>query len=461
MFKNIRQAILAVTVRAQQAERAETVRKARGIAAALFRKPSDIEKKLASFADVMGQHEAETASWVTFDQYSEGARGPFDACDIRVWLALAEEAGVAAIPAREVLRLKEAEMSLLSGKAEIPEDRVTQGIRRRAAVYLQTIGAEGEIPVPAENDIDPAELEERLFAAMDDLPEGWMVRSARCGSIELKSLAGSGLAGPTAPEVRFGNDLEIGPGWIRNGNRRRVNVSDTRTMASYAEGPGGDAVFLARPWMESARYFVGPDPHRHGTPFAGKGVWPAEWRAFVEGGVVVGVSNYYGWCGEVSRENAEIALEVRNLAQRIVDRALETKMFPRYMDVEFARMNEHPKVKENATMQAALEVFGRETVSCTLDFIETKDRGLMLLEGGPAHTPFGGGHPCSFAGCGGKPTFGNRISVEGVAFKLMPQVILADPATWNDGDRTDCILSWDAVNALVNEPDQESGMSPT
>jgi hypothetical protein len=457
MFENIRQAIIALTARAQDAERSIAARKARGLAISLFRKPAEVAGKLASFAEFMGKHAEETASWVTLEKFDKGERGAFDACDLPIWLALAEKCGVDAVPAREILRLTEDEMSFLSGKAHIPEDRVTKGLRRRAAAFLKSAGQDASGP-PASGDIDPYSLQERLFAVMDDVPDGWMVRSARCGSIELKSLAGAGLAGSTTPEIRFGNDLEIGPGWIRNGNRRRVNVSDTRTVTSHAEGPGGDAVFLARPWMEAARYFVGPDPHRHGTPFAGKGMWPAEWRAFVEGGRVVGVSSYYGWCGEITPENARVALEVRELAQRIADAATEAAMFPRYMDVEFARMNKNPAFLENEIIQNALVTFGRETVSCTLDFIETKDRGLLLLEGGPANTPFGGGHPCSFSGCGGKPRLGNRTSVDGVAFKLMPHVILADPGTWDDGDRSGCILSWEEVQALV--ADNSPGMGP-
>jgi len=458
MIRNIRQAILALTARAQDSERASAMRKVRGLAAALFRTPSEIERKLESFAEIWSQHEEETSSWITAELHAAGRHGPFDACDLRIWLALAEESGVPFVPAREILRLTEEEMAFLSGSASFPEDRVTNAIRRRASAFLSSLEPSDRLPEPKQNDLDAEALTERLYDVMDDVPDGWMVRSARCGSIELKSLAGAGLAGATTPEIRFSSELEIGPGWIRRGNRRRVHVSDTRTVESHAQGPGGDAVFLARPWMEAARYFVGPDPHRHGTPFAGKGIWPAEWRAFVEAGKVVGVSSYYGWCGEASPENAQIAMEVRDLAQRVADRAMTTAMYPRYMDVEFVRSNNNPSVKSNAAIQGALDLFGRETVSCTLDFIETKDQGLMLLEGGPANTPFGGGHPCSFAGCGGKPKFGNRTVVEGVAFKLMPHVILADPSTWDDGDHSGCILSWDEVEALA--ADRRLGMVP-
>src|SRR5690606_5906914 len=127
----------------------------------------------------------------------------------------------------------------------------------------------------------------------------------------------------------FGANLEIGPGWVRNGNRRRVNVSDKRTIKAAAEGPGF-LIFLARPWVESSRYIEAPDPHREGSPFAGKGIWPAEWRAFVENGEVVGVASYYGWADQATPETARTALEVRALAQKIVDEARSQKAWPRY-----------------------------------------------------------------------------------------------------------------------------------
>src|SRR3546814_10810238 len=77
-----------------------------------------------------------------------------------------------------------------------------------------------------------------LFNAMDEVPEEWMVRSNRCGSSELKALAGFGAIGHQVPEVRFGSNLEIGPGLVRVGNRRRVHVSDARTVQAAAQGPG-------------------------------------------------------------------------------------------------------------------------------------------------------------------------------------------------------------------------------
>jgi hypothetical protein len=154
------------------------------------------------------------------------------------------------------------------------------------------------------------------------------------------------------------------------------------------------------------------------------------------------VSWYYGWSGEATAENAVIALEVRDLAQRIADEAVALSAFPRYMDVEFVCDSRHANDPEVA---AALELFGRDKVAFTLDFIETPN-GLMVFEGGPACSPFGGGHPCSFAGF--KPD--GRLSTDGVAFKTMLGVLIGDPTTWTGGDPEGCVLSWDEVNDLAH-----------
>jgi len=443
MFPRLRQALVMLAAAGDRKVAKDLGRKAAVLGARLLRDPESVRERLEGFEAVARLHAEETGSWVSPEAVGKG--GPFDACDLRCWLELARIAGVPAVPATEVLALEEHEMALLSGKVEMPDTAPARFARSRAGLLEEALGGAQFDPDP-ETDLD--ELHERLYAAMDGVPEGWMVRYARCGSSELKALAGAGAAGPAAPEVRFGPDLEVGPGWVRNGNRRRVHVSDARTVESAAQGPGGKAVFLARPWVEAARFVVGEDPHRHGTMFAGKGAWPAEWRAFVEGGRVRGVSFYYGWCGQATPEDARIALEVRDLAQRVADTASAARAWPRYMDVEFVRFSGNEKLLSDPRVSDALEALGRESVACTLDFIETAE-GLMLLEGGPANTPFGGGHPCAFAGCGGQPRFGNRTLVDGVAFRSMPHVLIGDPSTWTEGDREGCILTWEEAEALA------------
>ena len=412
---------------------------------------------LAGLGQAAATHDDEAASWISIDDFVKGVAGPFDAADLRHWLRLAELAGVDAVPAVEVLRLTDEEASTLSGSASASE-QVRIGALAAAREITDAM-ARGE-PMPETEDAarilslltpggeDRSSLQERLYGAMEHVPSGWMVRSARTGPSGLKALAGSGHAGAGNPAIVFDPGIEVGAGWIREGNMRRLVVDDMRTITAIARGPSGCAAFLARPWQKAARYFVHDDPHRRETPLRGPGVWPAEWRAFVEDGKVVGVSSYYSWIGEANAANALAALDVAEKAQAIADKAAEIGMLPRFMDLEYLRKNRNPEVLADGRIASLLDRFGRDKVACTLDFIETED-GLKLLEGGPPNTPVGGGHPCGFAGCGGLPSRGSGTETVGVAFRNMPHVLPGDPKTWTDGDRTGCVLSWEDVQLLA------------
>lgn len=443
----LRQLMIGFNAQGSKREEMSELRRVALGVAAVARKPGELVRTIKGIGEAAEFHAAEAASWLTTAQIVEGASGPFDACDLTAWLAIADKAGVAAVPAREILRLTEEEYEAVCGFVENLTGPVPDRIRKTVAAAIETDRAEFDAMLSDETasapaPIDRETLHERLFSCLDAVPEGWMVRPSCCGTSELKALAGTGLAGDTAPEVRFGSDLSVGPGWIRNGNRRRVNTGDRRIMKAHASGPHRGAVFLARPWVEASRWIVCDDPHRHGSPVQGPGRWPMEWRAFVRGGVVEGVSVYYAWTGSATPENARVALQVRELAQRMVDAAIVQSLEPRLMDLQHAR--------RNAQLAEMLDEkgFGEGSFACTLDFIETKD-GLMLLEGGPGHTPLGGGHCCGFAGTSGKPTMGNPMETVGVAFRPMAHVLIGEMDTWSDGDRTDAILPWADVEALA------------
>lgn len=454
----MRQAVIALTVEGdKQAMRDDVRRMLAGAAGAARSSKGGFGDMMDGIASGIAFEKAESADWLDAEAIRGGASGPFDACDLEMWLAICERIGVATVPGEVILRLNRVETEIVSGQTEIPEGRSRNAVV--AALKELVEQAEREDVTPemldlfvylfdtAEQDaVDREALQERLAACMDEVPEGYMVRTAGCGGSELKALAGTGLAGPTAPETRFGTDLEVGPGWVRLGNRRTLNTRDHRTVSLTAQRPKSDMVFIARPWVQASRWIETMDPHRDGSPFAGPGRWPAEWRAFVVDGKVTGVSFYYGFAGEMNSENARMALEVRDTAQRLVDGMTARKIWPRYMKAEFARRSPHPQ------MQAALEGFGRETVSCSLDFIET-DQGLLLLEGGPANTPIGGAHVCSFAGAGlRKGAVDGRLmakSTTGVAFRAMPHISMMEPKTWHDGDRTGSIATWAETEALA------------
>lgn len=452
----LQQAVVALTLRSDRAQGVATERRALAmLLRGLRRGRAALALDLSGLRSMAERHREEVSTWVGPDALERGEGGPFDACDLRCWLALARRAGVPAIPAREVLRLSESDMAALSGLVQAPGDDP------------------GDHPVPSEEDaaalgdvadalvevvgrtspVDPEDLRERLAAAMDDVPEGWMVRSARCGSSTLKSLSGMGLAGPVAPEVRFGPEVEVGPGWRRVGNRRMVDAADARTREVYAEGPGGDLAFLARPWARPARLVRCDDPNRAPTPIAGPGWWPLEFRCYVVGGVVEGVSSYFSWLPlEADPANARLMLEARALAQRVADEAVAQRALPRYMDLEFARASTHPSIRDDARQQAMLAEFGRDEVAFTLDLLEVEGPTgprLVVLEGGPGATPHGGGHTTGFSGVGGPPLRGTRPRTEGAAFSSMPHVVIADMTTWRDGDATGRILTWAEVEALA------------
>src|SRR3546814_12243371 len=93
-------------------------------------------------------------------------------------------------------------------------------------------------------------------------------------------------------------------------------------------------------------------------------------------------------------ETARTALEVRALAQRIVDEAMAQQAWPRYDDIELARNADW--IEEGSDLRQALDTqFARCTVSGTLDFIET-DNCQMFLEAGTPGSALRGGPPLAF-----------------------------------------------------------------
>ena len=440
---------LMIGLNAQGAKRSEMdeIRKLGLAVAGIARKPGQLVAAIKGIGEAESFHHAETGSWLSPQAILDGASGPFEACSLLAWLEIAAKAGVPAIPAKVILQLSDAETEAAGGLADIPTGAIPDRIRKRMREGLegdaefQAMLAAG--PVDPEAPVDMEELVEKLHACMDELPEGWMVRSNQCGPSTLKALAGTGLVEETAPEVRFGPGLEIGPGWIRNGNRRRVDTVDRRLQKGYVAGPHTGMTYIARPWVQASRYVEGRDPHRAGTPIDVPGRWPAEWRAFVRNGIVEGVSSYYCWTERATPFTARIAIEVRDLAQRIVDAAVAQGLEPRYADIEHARRN--PLLAE-ALVEGG---FGPGTFGCTIDFMETRD-GIQMLEAGPGASPVGGGFPCGFAGVSGKPVIGAPMETVGVAFRTMPHVLVGEPSTWEDGDRTGCILTWDEVEALAS-----------
>src|SRR5690606_17546957 len=111
-----------------------------------------------------------------------------------------------------------------------------------------------------------------------------------------------------------------------------------------------------------------------------------------------------------------------------------------FMDTALLRSGRNEEIRRRLD-----EGWPDDGLHATLDFYEAEE-GMLFLEGGPAHAIGGGGHPCAFAGQGttGHP-MEDPARCEGVAYRNMPHVHLAEPKTWKDGDPEGCIEGWEAA----------------
>ena len=416
-------------------ERGTTIRRFLLICSKMLRKDPEQSIEIIDDLNKIEAHVHTTQQqWV--DTVTEGSK--FNGHDLRIWLQLAEDAGVPFVPARTILSLDEDTLGRLSGPVVMPQ-YIRKGLTKRLQSVFGAPQAEAEQKEPEWND---EELKEKLFEAMDDVPDNWIVRSHICGPNLLKAWAGTGLLEPDTT-MRTNGDLEVGPGWVRHGNRRRVDATDERYIKLFPGAHGPFIHYLARPWVEASRRSECEDPHRHGSVFAGKGSWPCEWRVFFEHDVVTGVAFYYGWAGEPSGENARKAFEAKRAAEKIIAAGTRRKMQPRMMDIEIIKWHLRQGATPGPETLQAVTRFG-DGFCGTLDFVET-NQGMTLLEGGPGHTAVGGAHPCAFAGT----TDRGRSQAQGVALKVMEHINLGEPRTWTDGERSGHILTWDEASTLA------------
>ncbi|MBS7671366.1 hypothetical protein [Croceicoccus gelatinilyticus] len=441
MTATIQKVLVAMSRRGAAAEGTRKLRQMVVGGAKLARNPAGLVKTLGEMSRIEELQAQEASTWLTPDALAQGEAGRFDSVDLRNWLVLAERAGVAAVPARPVLSLTEPELGSLLGDIDLHAHPRTARAADRISSALSSMPT---AEVEAADPVDPADVYERCLSAMDDVPNGWMIRSHVCGSGDLKALACCGVAQDEAPEVRFSSDLEVGPGWVREGNRRRITFEDERTLNLYMHDTSVPLTFLARPWVRASHWYDASDPHREGTPLDVPGRWPAEWRAFVAGGKVTGVSIYYPHVDADDTRSIIAALEVRKLAQRIVDQAIADRQQARMMELAFLRSDP----KKSALLDAA--GMGDDDFACTLDFIETDD-GIKLLEGGPPCSPFGGGHPCAFMGVTEFREIDGEevevISTEGIALHNGSGFAMRTPYGHDDVDAK--IIGWDEAEARV------------
>jgi hypothetical protein len=106
--------------------------------------------------------------------------------------------------------------------------------------------------------------------------------------------------------------------------------------------------------------------------------WDTEFRVYIQDGEVVGVSNYYPQVEMTPKAHAAPMLEAVDMARHMI-----------------GFMKKHDILCDNPKYQAEGQI------RCTLDFFQTKDGEMLLLEGGPEG--LFGAHPCCFLGENHRP----------------------------------------------------------
>src|SRR3546814_16499734 len=106
MLRQLQRSIIGSNARAGQSSMFLTLRSTLVSGASFFRTPSNATTAIAGRMEIEAKHRAETESWVNPEALASGKGGAFDACDLRHWLALANRAGVRAVPAKQILVLK-------------------------------------------------------------------------------------------------------------------------------------------------------------------------------------------------------------------------------------------------------------------------------------------------------------------------------------------------------------------
>ena len=262
----------------------------------------------------------------------------FNTLSLPGWLRLAELAGVPHIPAREILTVPtESYLDLLD---ERPSD---------------AMGLIRQVP--------------------DLLRDGEVLRMEQVAPYAVKSARGRGRP--------LGNGLD------RDGT---FDLMDMRFIDTLMDLHEDQVRFLARPILPT-RNLPG---HWRGED----GSYPEEYRVIVDGGRLIGVTNYYPQTRMTPVANAGQMRAAVGMAARLVGFMRERDIAP------FS-----PAFREDP-----------EGPSFTLDLITREDGALLFLEGGPA--AMRAAHPCCFLNegtgeiAGDPPLHGAAFAVGGPCLPL-------------------------------------------
>lgn len=347
--------------------------------------------------------------------------GHFSAASCGNWFLIAEAAGVETVPARVIsvidpVMILEAHRDLSPGSASVE-------------AFFDRRGDEFS----------------RLVNDLQNLSEDEVIRFDTGADGRLKKAIACGREHGGIPDFRGYDAASFG----------KVPSVDERVVSSLMQNPENSSPIWARKWVsprmvpgDPARafaYFMRPgDVRKAADPLSGKtriridayqadpaemtsegDLFPAEWRAFVKGGEVVAVGNYYTQIAraltpEDRMAAADAALRVKMMTERMIAVMSEASAIPH-----------HPQYEDPGR-----EGFDPDGVHFTADFMEVPDdeapygRRLILIDAGVGHLrdPAFGAHPVSF---------GAEKEPEGVAFSL--------------GD----VRSFDEVGAMLECRDDE------
>ncbi len=259
------------------------------------------------------------------------------------WLAVAQRAGIDAIPARLLADLD-------------------------AEIYVASFD---------EREGPNAEAYSAFHACvLRDLADGEMVRMEQVAPREIKDLMGRG-----APMTSGLFELADNGGLY-------LDLHEDRFYTTFKD-LGDDRVrAYARPIVTPATI--------EGVHRGKKGRWPAEFRVFVESGQVVGISNYFP---QVAMDPATFADPMRQacaMAQTMLD-----TMAALHLGIGNHALcpDRGPDDAMEQTPDWMPDTWGRQDF--TLDFMLLDDGRVVFLEGGPAGMH--AAHPCCFLQDGRAP----------------------------------------------------------
>lgn len=192
------------------------------------------------------------------------------------------------------------------------------------------------------------------------------------------------------------------PVWARDWVEPRMSAGDRGNAFSYMLKPE-DVARASDPMTpedQAGKIDVNAERPDYGDVPSEGTLFPHEWRVFVRDGEVKGVGNYYTQISraktpEDEQDAAETAMAIVAMAQRMVDLIKDKGAIPH-----------HPQYEDPSR-----KGFSPDAGHFTLDFMETADGRIVLVDAGVGHLrnpPFGA-HPVSF---------GAAKEPEGVAFGL-------------------------------------------